>query len=266
MKIIDSSIFLGPMKKVDDCIARDISWIQTKLDKDVLVVTEDDELRRRCRKNSITSSQSLRRAKKVKIDPISDNNSSQRKVTFLDSKSFAQILVSLEVPEDIDNSDSVTFEESAEELKNDTSRDFILENLLRKQVELKQDIETMKATISKSPSRKVKSKLEQRITITEKDYEVVCEAYGRVSNWWSDTSVQSTSRDYDIFGEGAKMLRYLIRKGRPLVSGRVNGAEETWERVILAEQFRRSLLDNQQLNLNTTKNSLNSYQRYFNQI
>jgi predicted RNA-binding protein with PIN domain len=44
--------FSGPKRSADDVISRDVRWLQESLLRDVLVVTEDQGLRRRCRVSS----------------------------------------------------------------------------------------------------------------------------------------------------------------------------------------------------------------------
>ena len=70
-------------------------------------------------------------------------------------------------------------------------------------------------------------------------------AYQRVIGWYERCSQSDTCedyRDFDGYEEGAKLFKRLLSNGRAINPTGVNGSEETWERVILAEKFRQELM------------------------
>ena len=94
-------VFSGPILKADDVIARDIPYYQEYLNCSVVaVVTEDVDLKKRCRKNSISSPYNKRKSKKEnkknsnnKVDISIDLK--DRKLMTIDSTKFADILLQI---------------------------------------------------------------------------------------------------------------------------------------------------------------------------
>ena len=92
-------VFSGPILKADDVIARDIPYYQEHLNCSVVaVVTEDVDLKKRCRKNSISSPYNKRKSKKEnkrnnKVDISIDLK--DRKLMTIDSTKFADILLQI---------------------------------------------------------------------------------------------------------------------------------------------------------------------------
>lgn len=94
-----SVVFSGPVLKADDVIARDILYCQNALNSSVVaIVTEDVELKKRCRKNSVASASSKRKLSKEskKKEPAMEELSfdmKDRKVMTIDSTKFADMLI-----------------------------------------------------------------------------------------------------------------------------------------------------------------------------
>ena len=92
-------VFSGPILKADDVIARDIPYYQEHLNCSVVaVVTEDVDLKKRCRKNSISSPYNKRKSRKEnkrnnKVDISIDLK--DRKLMTIDSTKFADILLQI---------------------------------------------------------------------------------------------------------------------------------------------------------------------------
>ena len=68
-------VFSGSRKSGDDIIARDIRWLQSVLNVDTIVITEDLLLRRRCKSNSATSRLSKKKMKKQSMINSSSSSS-----------------------------------------------------------------------------------------------------------------------------------------------------------------------------------------------
>lgn len=251
--------FSGPRMTVDDVISRDVSFIQDILNCNCLVVTEDNELRKRCRKNSQTSSQTIRKKKKETYK-MNNNQSSnifenQQDLKLINSNAFVDFLqdnydkYSLIIStsnitnfEDIDNTNDIR---NITNISNNSNLDVILTELIKSRVEINKNLQVVNKTYYDSSSRRLKGKLETKLDFLRKSLLSIDTNYERISSYLNNND--SKSYDIDIINNGARLLKRLISNGRGWLSnGNVNGAEETWERVILAEKFRRDVLQKHQ--------------------
>lgn len=82
-----SVVFAGPSDKADDVIISHIDTFQSQFDKDIVLVTEDNLLRKRCRAQSIGSRKSIKKGKDQSI--VASN---PRNLFLVTSPAFAEIL------------------------------------------------------------------------------------------------------------------------------------------------------------------------------
>lgn len=289
--------FSGVSLTVDDCIVKDLKYIQNVLKKDVCIVTEDRELRSRCRKNTMDSAHSNRSRKKAaKLNrelklmsvghPLGSTSDAKlnRKLGLLESTSFMEFLYSVhdmdfeatkrkphidvnpaKLYQNVDvpvasRGMGKSSQNSAEENGLDCSMlytrndkvNYILEQLFTKQSEYLRKLQLLNETYVNTTSSRIKMKLTYSINQMKKLHEGSVSTYQRVYGWFQesntpsgiaeDTELTKLMDDFDICDEGTKLFERLLNNGRAINPIGVNGAEETWERVILAEKFRQELL------------------------
>eukprot|EP01038_Epipyxis_sp_PR26KG_P014628 gene14628-19647_t len=88
-------VFAGPTNTADDIISRDVRWIQENMKTNVIVVTEDHQLKRRCHTASMSSRISKKKKKKeIMNDPNSSEVMSQTfyDVDIVGSPTFVEML------------------------------------------------------------------------------------------------------------------------------------------------------------------------------
>jgi predicted RNA-binding protein with PIN domain len=84
-------IFSGPKLTADDVIVRDVDYFVSHRKVDVTVITQDKELQKRCRKNSVKKIKHFN--KKMKRNPELDKV--QNKIKFISSTVFADLMMKI---------------------------------------------------------------------------------------------------------------------------------------------------------------------------
>jgi hypothetical protein len=254
--------FSGVSLTVDDCIVKDLQFIQNILKRDVCVITEDQELRSRCRKNTMSSSSAIRsRKKRVKqIEKIktmriesgyaSVKDISMKTLSTIDSRGFMEYLYEFlgktlqdrKIPTNVSRDMQVIKDDSN---KQNSSLNAIKEELLRQQVALQRSLQVLEETLDTTTSRRIEMKLKISCASLQAKLDGLISTYQRLDDW-DDSNMD---REYDIYEEGQRLFRRLAADGKSIQPVGVNGAEETWERVILAEKFRQELIQQQSVEL-----------------
>lgn len=305
--IPDSSlavVFSGPGRTADDVITRDVGWFQAK-QQDVVVVTEDNGLKRRCRTS--LKGRASARGKKTKTKGEVSNRPTHD-LTFVGSPLFAEMILAmwpLDLPAAGDAqpatpvarplfgaSPSGTLESVGSKYNPEVV-------LMRREVDLRRQLSGIQTALSRC-NRKAAVKLRLREAEVKKRLGVVAtavrdvqsvagarEGEAAVSAYGSSEASQdrvnmlasglaggsAAATDESVSGDGtggaeegavgavgakgsaegnaegnavcegpgvvdrgSALLAKLLANGRP--PGTV---EETWERIILAEQLRHSL-------------------------
>ena len=94
-------VFSGPGRSADDVITRDVGWFQNIQQRDVVVITEDNGLKRRCR-TSLKGRASARGKQKKGVSPaaatdtsLTNSKSVPKELTFVGSPLFAEMLMAM---------------------------------------------------------------------------------------------------------------------------------------------------------------------------
>lgn len=258
-------IFSGPSLKADDVLARDIAYHQIQLNKDVILVTEDAGLKRRCRQGSASSPSSLRKTKKQmkKISaPIVKNN---RKLQTIGSFEFAEFMMRSFV-------DSKSDETSLNSLTQNEQMNYrLLESVMQRETSLRSQCQYLMRMEARSRERKlseiykrdinsVKIKIQEAVSSCRRQLNEMSEFQDLVlqsdeKSYEDNTnareiceqaSVEGTLQTAILERELADDSTFLFRSCRiasklASLSRTVGRAEETWERIVLAENMRRNL-------------------------
>ena len=224
--------FAGPSLTADDVIVRDVLWFQQRYNTSIILVTADSGLSQRCLHSS-------RRA----------GNS---QLSIIDSTLFADVLrqdmseskLSLEkIPNISDVTDYSAIQSFEEKIIHSSpftpKNDMVKLKSILNEIGLRNQIKSIEKIVKGSGCGKKKmtklkkrsDQLEQRLRKALNPTET-----NSINTRISDiASSSSDGGDGDSNPNFKEMLR-MIRGGRK------GGREETWERVLLAERFRNSIL------------------------
>jgi predicted phosphodiesterase len=221
--------FSGPGKTADDVIARDLVWFQRRFDCSVLVVTADTGLKTRC---------------------FQGGRITGHDVTIVDSTLFVELLGSTIASmsenatasssySDISNMGVPVNEETPKAIISvEAMRPFTADrmNVLRRELGVRNQIRSIEKFVKGGCGKKKMVKLQKRAAELDK----------RLKKVISDESISLGA----TLDEAMKMSPEFQEAGYNalvgmLRAGSTRGREETWERVLLAERFRNTLLASQ---------------------
>jgi predicted phosphodiesterase len=221
--------FSGPGRTADDVIARDLVWFQRRFDCSVVVVTADTGLKTRCFQGGRITGQD---------------------VTIVDSTLFVELLGSTiasisensTTPSSYSNISNMGVPENEVTpqaiLSVEAMRPFTADrmNVLRRELGVRNQIRSIEKFVKGGCGKKKMVKLQKRAAELDK----------RLKKVISDESISLGA----TLDEAMKMSPEFQEAGYNalvgmLRAGSTRGREETWERVLLAERFRNTLLAKQ---------------------
>lgn len=257
MPTLDFEIsFSGPGKTADDAISALILPLQRKYSKDIVLVTEDAGLRKRCRLQSTDSRRNRKLAKQ--IEDTETVLSNKHKLYIVTSPSFARVLYDLKPDDSSIAADNRRLEPaSTEEGKSkgsfvNLSLRPVKDRLHGLDPETYAKLETMKGEINlliqlQNTQQKIKREVSLKgMKRAKKEspsligrYKSLAEQLRQLTalNEIDPNDVESLNESvvYSIVSQASKCLESVR------ASGCVLGIEETWQRVILAEELRLAL-------------------------
>lgn len=223
--------FSGPGKSADDIIARDVVWFQRRFQCPVVVVTADSGLKTRCSQGGRITGQ---------------------QVSFVDSTLFVELLgatlEAIPLNERKSNTSALSPTLIVSEPTNELSPSESIPastimtatphkmNLLRRELGMRNQIRSIEKYSKGGCGKKKMVKMQKRAAeLNKKLIEVVSREYDSL-----DTTISNAMKMSPEYQEaGYNALVGMLR------AGSTRGREETWERVLLAERFRKRLLANQ---------------------
>ena len=233
--------FSGPGRTADDVIARDLVWFQRRFNCSVVVVTADTGLKTRCFQGG----------------RITGNH-----VSIVDSTQFVELLGStvLSTPVNTSASEATAYSNPSnigvplnEEvppaiLSVEALRPFTSErmNVLRRELGVRNQIRSIEKFVKGGCGKKKMVKLQKRAAELDKRLKKVITEES-VSLGATLDEAMKMSPEFQEAGYNA--LVGMLRVGS------TRGREETWERVLLAERFRNTLLANRIAALNSSMSS-----------
>eukprot|EP01041_Mallomonas_annulata_P006063 gene6063-12227_t len=227
-------VFSGPKRSADDIISRDVSWFHQTLQRNVVVITEDQELRSRCRKSSTSTCSVSIIASPAFVEILTDMASKNSEVdaTLTVSTPNQHILV----------------EPTGDELK-----DLVMQaNLIQVEHQLQQKITTVKSQIKRS-SRKKLTPLKAKLLSLQTQVDKIAQTSKLVQEELINNDNSTQTAINPIESEDSFQSRATEILLKLLTKNKVWEPEQTWERIILAENFRRNL----QLMKNNNTSSMN---------
>ena len=287
-------VFSGPRNSVDNVIVRDIKYFQANQSCDVLVVTEDRELKKRCRRTSLSNNK-YKAKKKILRDrrsaaskrslnpedtdvdehtlsaavptPAAAAGRGLKELHIMDSPQFADMIMDMyfrnnsaaaaadaPLPEQLSPKLSAWLSNRETASKADTRRHrssglsspaanvpIVGKNtLLRKEVDLRKRIDKLQLLEgrgNRGNDMKNRAKIDHLSTSLATIQRLLAELYD------SDSSaVTSSSGSSSGSSELPPSPNLVQLKLREIATNRQKLlAEETWERVVLAEQYRFEL-------------------------
>lgn len=233
-------IFAGPDDCADDVIARDVPVFHRQFNANVVVVTDDKELRRRCSRDT-----SPRIMKKKGIVDVSSNYT----ISIISSTLFADYLMSGTLPSTSSSSPSTY--SSVNATKQDTDVCFesikminrpqvkLLLSDMNSEIDLRRKLAQVQTVLARS-SRQNKARILSRAKQIEfrlgkihasksPDSINTLAELSKVLNVSIENDIIYESR-FEILSEVLNLLKYDK-----------SHVEDTWERVILAERLRSQL-------------------------
>ena len=219
--------FSGPGRTADDVIARDLVWFQKKFGCPIVVVTADTGLKTRCFQGGRITGQ---------------------QVTIIDSTAFVELLGStianisaengtLSSPySDLSNQGVPMNEEKPQAILSvEAMRPFTSErmNVLRRELGVRNQIRSIEKFVKGGCGKKKMVKLQKRAAeLDARLKKVISEESVSLGATMEDAMKMSPEFQEAGYNALISMLR----------AGSTRGREETWERVLLAERFRNTLL------------------------
>ena len=244
-------VFSGPGRTADDVITRDVGWFQSVGQRDVVVVTEDNGLKRRCR-TSLKGRASARGKKKKAAAAEAAAATAQKELTFVGSPLFSEMLLALR-PLDVADDATVPAAAGTPPLPSDATAATQSAEvaLMRKEVDLRRQLSGIQSALARCNRkaavrlRKREDEVKARLTAMVGAASDVRSVQGGVDGGGAgdvkavvvpaveDTPVPIGGGDGTVVDRGAELLARVLARGRP-----PGTEEETWERVILAEHLR----------------------------
>jgi predicted RNA-binding protein with PIN domain len=214
--------FSGPGRTADDVIARDLVWFQRRFDCSVVVVTADTGLKTRC---------------------FQGGRITGNEVSIVDSTQFVELLgttiANLNITSTVDNVYSDPSNIGVPEEKRPVPEEVMVPfssermNQLRRELGVRNQIKSIEKFVKGGCGKKKMVKLQKRATeLNNRLKQVISEE--SVSLGATMDEAMRMSPEFQEAGYNA--LISMLR------AGSTRGREETWERVLLAERFRNTLL------------------------
>ena len=210
-----SVCFSGPGRSADDVIARDVVWLQRNFNCSVVVVTADSGLKTRCQQGS-------------KI--------TKGVVAFVDSTLFVELLsatVSFASADEEEPSLSDPADITAALAPFDPAK----MNMLRRELGVRNQIKNIEKYVKGGGGKKQISKMKKRQQqLEDRLQRVIAQetmAGGVSLSATMDDALKLTPEQQQA---GYETIIKMMR------AGSTRGREETWERVLLAERFRNTLM------------------------
>ena len=219
--------FSGPGRTADDVIARDVVWFQRRFNCPIVVVTADTGLKTRCYQGGRITGQL---------------------VTIIDSTLFVELLGSTIANTPVENrAPSAAYSDISNKgvpmnedkpqaiLSVEAMRPFTTErmNVLRRELGVRNQIRSIEKFVKGGCGKKKMGKLQKRAAELDARLKKVISAES-VSLGATLEDAMKMSPEFQEAGYNA--LISMLR------AGSTRGREETWERVLLAERFRNTLL------------------------
>ena len=227
-----SIVFAGPSIKADDVLAASVGLFST-----CVVVTADNELKKRCRRASNDSLHIMNPLKFI-LDLEQVANSKKKDISEEEADGSS--------PEDPN-------EQSQEELSTDQQVELgLLDAEIRLGAQLLEAQARLRSARNKNITNKRRKKLEKRVQMLRERLAVKGPSVvDRVTNLLGSPETSSSSSSAEGDGEGSIQERQDILLSRWEYIRKVSPRkEQTGDRVILAERLRRSLIDSGQVTTN----------------
>ena len=218
--------FSGPGRTADDVIARDLVWFQRRFDCSVLVVTADTGLKTRCFQGGRITGQDVTIVDSTQFVELLGNT-----IASISENATAASLHSshseMEVSEKEETPSAILSVEAMRPFTSDRM------NVLRRELGVRNQIRSIEKFVKGGCGKKKMVKLQKRAAELDK----------RLKKVISDESISLGA----TLDEAMKMSPEFQEAGYNalvgmLRAGSTRGREETWERVLLAERFRNTLL------------------------
>ena len=249
--------FSGPHKKVDDVIVRDVSYIQQDMNVNLVMITEDRLLKKKCRAQSIEhwkNKKSIRNKEKEKLNNESIQLLENVILHVIDSPKFADMIMFEYFKKNIEEetpSLEDLLKENSEIIDNDNAM-----ACLKQEVELLTEINLLKSKLKRGTGLKRKlidkvrlriQNLEKMLTDTRDSNSEILKIKGGINNNNNnDTIIENNMESMISRASEVLDVSLNLRKKSKMIRNKMNlrsgELEVTWERVILAEKMRQSLI------------------------
>ena len=236
-------VFAGPSQKADDVIARDVAYVQSTLGRDVVVVTADRELMRRCHRSAARSGRA-----RLELVPPGNFIEDLERVVYEQMKERGDIDNS-EVEDEASASDEAALEQDAD-IHAARDDDAPLKNQLAVEIEQKMEreiqlwgqvVDTEIQLKRRGGSQKKKQKLSKQLYDLK---EKLAALNGGPSTLEKVTATHTGSNANARNGQSEILSREMQNDLMARWEGRRKNslrAERTGDRVVLAELLRRQL-------------------------
>jgi Calcineurin-like phosphoesterase len=221
--------FSGPGRTADDVIARDLVWFQRRFDCSVLVVTADTGLKTRCFQGGRITGQDVTIVDSTLFVELLGSTIASMSENATASSSYSDIS-NVGVPV---NEETPTAILSVEAMRPFTADRM---NVLRRELGVRNQIRSIEKFVKGGCGKKKMVKLQKRAAELDKRLKKVISEES-ISLGATLDEAMKMSPEFQEAGYNA--LVGMLR------AGSTRGREETWERVLLAERFRNTLLANQ---------------------
>lgn len=257
-------------KKVDDVIVRDIQYYQSQKSstnsynetyKSIIVITEDRELKKRCRRVSLDNNKlkakkmQFKQAKTNLTLPMAGVSNSSSRLFIVDSPLYAEMIMEI-----VNNHEEIMIEADTSGVESITSHALnniagvdsgmyngdtsskpvnieLRSKLLQKEVEIRKKIYNYEAALGRSQVRKKKIQMNSKLLQLRTQL-------GSITSLAAENIHEGTEQSNSL--PVANDANDMLRRGHELIGQIVRNrqesrSEETWERVINAEIYRLQL-------------------------
>jgi hypothetical protein len=221
--------FSGPGRTADDVIARDLVWFQRRFDCSVLVVTADTGLKTRCFQGGRITGQDVTIVDSTLFVELLGSTIASMSENATASSSYSDIS-NVGVPV---NEETPTAILSVEAMRPFTADRM---NVLRRELGVRNQIRSIEKFVKGGCGKKKMVKLQKRAAELDKRLKKVISEESISLGATLDEAIKMSPEFQEA---GYNALVGMLR------AGSTRGREETWERVLLAERFRNTLLANQ---------------------
>lgn len=249
--------FSGPSMSVDQMMQRDIAFLQSTFHQDVVVVTEDMLLRKKCKTQSEDHRKNVRKAGKKDL-----LESAAQSLHVISSPRFIELLqyshpVTPPFHDNINQMDANTIQQDmSRRMDLWVKAQRLLNTLKGKQRTANSNRQTDQRLVEKL-------KLLQRGWISQRNHTVAVEAVDETAGqlWGLDQFYDSLLEDVALF-EQVRQQRLLTLLQPATGINRTYQPEEAWERMIEAEVWRSRLQAAEEVT--PSAHLLQKYQSYYN--